>query len=270
MLFLLIRQAVVLAGVGAAAYTDVKTGLIPNRITYFMMALGIALNLFELNWGYLAVGAGVFVIGYLIYYMGKIGGGDVKLAAGIAMLLPFLGGGVFVINVLLVAAVISIIFLSVFYVSKYARLGIEWKQEMPGIIRAGFYGVVIALYFIMLMQIGMVNFLGVALLLVPVAFAMVFLALERGIRKNFFLKTVALDKLEMDEVAAEEFIDRNVRKKLGMKFKGVLGEREIKKLRELGITEVPVYRSLPPFAPFLLAGVVISFWQPNLLGVLFA
>ena len=54
---LLLRQAIVLIGTLAGGYTDAKTGLILDRITYPMIALGILLSLVEGQWLFLGIGA---------------------------------------------------------------------------------------------------------------------------------------------------------------------------------------------------------------------
>ena len=126
---LLLRQAILLAGCGTAAFTDARTGLILDRITYPMIALGILLNLWEWELAGLALGAGVFAIGYAVYYMGKLGGGDVKLFTGIAFLLPFFDGKVFLLNALFAASILAVVFYSAYYVSRYARKGIDWNEK---------------------------------------------------------------------------------------------------------------------------------------------
>jgi hypothetical protein len=95
------------------------------------------------------------------------------------------------------------------------------------------------------------------------------LALEKGIRKNFFLKKINLSELEEDEVIAAEFLDEKTRKALELKTKGILGEKEKNKLEKAGIKEILVYRNLPPFAPFVFIAIIIILALPEITGLLF-
>ena len=267
--FLLLREAIVLLACAVSAYTDWKDGLILDKITYPLIGIGIALNLLENDLAVFILPVAVFVTGYAIYYAGKVGGGDVKLLAGIAMVLPSVRGEIFIFNAMLIASSSAIVFLSAYFVSKYARTGIDWKENSRGTMRALMFAAFIAAYFWFLLQWKIMPLSGIIVFAVPVAFALVFLALEHGIRKNFFLQEAKLPELEEDEIVAVEFLDSKVLEKLGLKFKGVLGEKEIGKLKEMGLKTVPVYRKLPAFAPFILLGAVVAIAWPGMVAGLF-
>ena len=266
---LILRQAIVLIGTLLAGWTDAKTGLILDKITYPMIALGILLSILEGQWVFLAVGAIVFVVGYIVYYLGKVGGGDVKLLTAIAFLLPFNQGYFFLLNSLFMACMLAVSFYSVYYVSKYARKGIEWKENKAGIEKALIFGIAITAYLFGSAYLGAISFQASMFLLFPMILAGLFLAFEKGIRKRFFLHKISLAKLEEDEIVATEFLSEEARKDLGMRFKGVLGEKEIAKLQKAGIKIVPVLRSMPPFGPFIFLGCVIALLHPNIIGMLF-
>ncbi len=268
MVILLIRQAVILVGAALAAYTDARTGLILDKITYPMIALGIVLNLLEFELMLFAIPIAVFIIGFALYWFGKLGGGDVKLFTGIAMLLPLFGGKVFVVHVLLVAVLASIVFYSVYYVARYWRKGIALGENREGILKAAVLGAIMAVYFYYVFEAQLLAAEAIAVFSIATAFALLFLALEKGIKKNFFLKEIGLGKLEEDEVIAEEFLDSGLKKKLAMKGKGIIGKKEIQKLKELGVKVVPVYQNMPPFGPFVLLGVAVVLLKPELLGFL--
>ena len=112
---LLAREAAVIAACAAGAYTDWKTGFIYDWITIPLIIFGVAVNILTGNYYGLALGAAVFAIGYALYYTGKLGGGDVKIYSGIALALPELGGGVFVLSVALYSALCAIVFISTYY-----------------------------------------------------------------------------------------------------------------------------------------------------------
>jgi preflagellin peptidase FlaK len=114
--FILVRQVILVAGCLLGTYTDLKQGLILDKITYPMIAAGLVLNLFEPRFlEYFLLAGIVFTAGYLLYFYGKVGGGDVKLFTAIALLLPVLNTMPFVLNVLFFSALTSIIFLGAYY-----------------------------------------------------------------------------------------------------------------------------------------------------------
>ncbi|PKL71430.1 MAG: hypothetical protein CVV29_10670, partial [Methanobacteriales archaeon HGW-Methanobacteriales-2] len=80
-----------------ASYSDLKRGIIPNKLTFPLIAIGIALNgiyaymigefLFILVC--VVVTGVIFGLGYLFWKMGAWAGGDVKLFTALAALIPF-------------------------------------------------------------------------------------------------------------------------------------------------------------------------------------
>lgn len=268
--FLFLRMLILVAGCFGAAYTDAKTGLILDRITYPMIATGIVLNLLQGEWLWLLAGTTVFAIGYAVYYAGKLGGGDVKLFTAIAFLLPFYQGQVFLLNALFAACLLAVVFYSAYYATKYARKGIDWKENRQGMQKAAVFGVVLACWLVTMFFLNVISFGAFALLGFAFALALVFLAFEKGIRKSFFLRLVPVAKLEEDEVIAAEFLGQELKQKLGLGLKGVFGEKEIAKLKKAGKKRVPVYRGMPPFGPFILLGCIAALLWPNLITMMFA
>jgi archaeal preflagellin peptidase FlaK len=80
-----------------ASYTDMTRGIIPNKLTFPLIGMGIVLNVIYTIYigelGYLITGliitGGIFGLGYLFWKMGAWAGGDVKLFTALAALLPF-------------------------------------------------------------------------------------------------------------------------------------------------------------------------------------
>lgn len=80
-----------------ASYSDLKRGIIPNKLTFPLIAIGIVLNgiyafmigefLFILVC--VVVTGVIFGLGYLFWKMGAWAGGDVKLFTALAALIPF-------------------------------------------------------------------------------------------------------------------------------------------------------------------------------------
>lgn len=273
----LLREAAVLLGTLIASYTDLRTGLIYDKLTYPMIALGIALNIYIgvfANFmdmaNYFAVALAVFAICYLLYYTGKIGGGDVKLFVGISLLLPYLPGHnyPFILLVVFVSAILAIAALSLYYVPKYFARGVDFALNKQGIFNSSLFAVFFALYFSLLLQLQFIQVQFIALLAAVVVFALLFIAFEKGIRKEFFLKEIAIGKFEEDEIVAWDFLDGKMKEKIskGLKLHGkrVFEKKEIEKLKKMKIAKLPVYRNLPKFAPFVFAAVIIIIALPDL------
>jgi archaeal preflagellin peptidase FlaK len=80
-----------------ASYTDFKDGIIQNKLTFPLIAIGIILNgvyVFTTSNIFLfiecvIVTGIIFILGYVFWKMGAWAGGDVKLFTALAALLPF-------------------------------------------------------------------------------------------------------------------------------------------------------------------------------------
>jgi len=93
----LITVIIALAACIYASYSDLKRGIIPNKLTFPLIAIGIVLNgiyafmigefLFILVC--VVITAVIFGLGYLFWKMGAWAGGDVKLFTALAALIPF-------------------------------------------------------------------------------------------------------------------------------------------------------------------------------------
>ena len=94
-------------------------------------------------------------------------------------------------------------------------------------------------------------------------FGLIFIALQKGITKNFFEEKIKLSKIEEDEVIAEENNSKKVL--LLLKNKKLVGPKEAKLLKKHGIKEIFVLRNLPPFGPFIAIGVIIATISPELI-----
>lgn len=86
-----IHELCLLVLVTAGALTDVKTGKIPNALTYPACVFGLARGLAEAGWVGLADSlaglAFAFVPFFLLYLTGGMGAGDVKMMAAVGALM---------------------------------------------------------------------------------------------------------------------------------------------------------------------------------------
>ena len=140
---------------------------------------------------------------------------------------------------------------------------IDFKYNKQGIMKALMFGGIMAIYFYMLRSTGFVSMQYITLFALPVAFALVFLALEKGIKKEFFLKKIKLEEMDEDEVIAFEFMSKKEQEKFDA-IKKVIEKKEIEELNKKGVKELLVFRDLPRFGPFILIGVLLALAFPNL------
>ena len=117
----------------AAAWTDARTGRIPNLLTLPALPLGLGLGAIAAGWlglGSAALGALLcFAVPYVLFRSSRgqaIGGGDVKLFAGLGALLGT-GAG-------LEVELASLVLLAVF-----ALLALTWRGQLLALLRRTFW-----------------------------------------------------------------------------------------------------------------------------------
>lgn len=122
-----------------AAVIDVRTFTISNRLNFVVAVLAplfwwsIALPLWPGIAAQLAVASGVFVLLALAFYAGVMGGGDVKLAAALALWFEPAATVRFLIYMSLAGGVVTLAFAAIHRMRKK-----DGKPEIP-------YGVAIAI-----------------------------------------------------------------------------------------------------------------------------
>ncbi len=269
---LFLREIIAVAGTIVASYTDIKKGLIYDFITLPMIAAAVVLNVFESNFEGFLFGGIVFAIGYIFYYTGKIGGGDVKLYTAITMLLPRMGGSILILNAFIFSGLAALVFIPTYYTLKYLKKtgGIKnaIEENQKGVQKSIVFAVIIAAYLYIVLSQGFVSTAYAFVIGVPMLFGTVFIAFEKGIREKIFLEKISIKDIEEDELIAREFLDEEIAKKLKLGAKGLIDKDIQKKFEELGIKQVPVYRNLPKFAPFILLGLLGAIFWPDFFSFL--
>ncbi len=263
----IIQQAVLILGTATGAVTDAKTGYIYDWITYPMLIIGFILAVMQQQWLNIGIAAVIFAALYITYKFGKIGGGDVKIFSAIALLNPT-GQVNFLLTAVFFAAMSAMIFYSIYFTSKYYRKGINFKENKEGILRAVMFGAIIIIYFGTITQMQMISITNTGIIIVPIIFGLVFLALQEGIKKHFFEQKITIEKIEEDEILAENRNEKKVTELL--KGKQLIGEKEKQLLKQHKIKYIYVLRQLPPFGPFILLGVLVAAYQPDLIIMIFA
>lgn len=271
MTLLLIEQALIILASAISAYTDYKTGYIFDWITLPLIALGLGLRLWQQDWIGLGIGIAVFAFLYALYWTGKLGGGDVKLFTGMALVLPLQNGQFFLLNAIFFAAITALLFYSVYYIYKIRsdKIPIDWKTHKTQLQTAIAFGIFSILFIaILVYQNGLSLWTGI-LFAIPFLLASAFVAVENVVKQKFFLETIALSQLEEDEIIASEFMDTKQLAAAGLNLKKIIGETEKQKLQQLRINEVPVYRNAPRFGPFIFIGCVLAIAAPQVFSILF-
>lgn len=115
------------------AYTDLRTNLIPNKITLPLILSGLAYSALTgrivISLSGLAIGAGIFLVPVV---MGGVGGGDLKLAAALGTWL-----GINILPAIFIACVIGL----AWGVARLYQAG-QLKSRMIALLRGAFFATV--------------------------------------------------------------------------------------------------------------------------------
>ncbi|MCX8200388.1 MAG: hypothetical protein N3G76_02875 [Candidatus Micrarchaeota archaeon] len=240
-----------------ASYYDMfNRRTIPDALSYAFVAVALAFSLITEGIVPLKIGAAVaaFVIGYLVYRIGYIGGADVFFITGLVLALPLASGSMGaavppVVEVLLISTISMAIYLELSFFAQKQKFG-PGTQE---IITAAIWALGYAAVAYMLYSLGLIM---LALLAVVIGIiSSVFALIKRDLTKSLITNVAPKDILEEDILAVEEMDPKVVEQ---LKLERLLTKEQIKKIREAKLESVPVYGKLPPYMPFLLIGVIIS------------
>jgi Flp pilus assembly protein protease CpaA len=268
MIVLYLRILLVVLFCAVAAYTDKKTGYIYDWITYPLIGLGLLLNIFTFsftqNMSIVTIGGVIFIIGFLIYYLGKLGGGDVKLFLGIHFILPYINNQLFILWVLVFSCFLAVIFISIKYMFVILKKVKFTKKLLVSKISSIitnfclFFGFVTFIYF-------SVNHSNLSswfyLTIVPIMLGLFINVFQDEIKKHIYLLWKPVKDLEDGDVLAKEYLTKTLITKLNpiLKNKNVIEEKDIELMKKKKITlEIPIYYYLPKFGPYILLGVIVS------------
>ena len=271
---LILKIILVLLASGIAAYTDYKTGLIQNWLTYPLMVIGLLFVVYEsffsptsLGVSYIfnvfIIGILIYGIGYFLYKYGKLGGGDIKLFLGIHLVIPYYLGQITILWLLIFASLLSVLFVSIYYMYILLKklkqknlFKIMLKRKMLVLKSA-----VMFLIFLVFIYIFVTKFNAswlYYLILLPILLGLKLMIFEEEVRKYIYLKQKPISNLEDGDVLALEFIKKDLLTKLGLKDKNILEEEDIKRIKKIkGIKALPIYDSLPRFGPYIFLGLIV-------------
>jgi len=271
---LILKIVLVILACGVAAYTDYKTGLIQNWLTYPLMIIGLLFVVYEsflapVSFGitYLfnvfLIGAIIFVSGFFLYRTGKLGGGDIKLFLGIHLVIPYYLGQIVILWLLIAASLLSVLFVSVYYLYLLKQklklknmFKLMLKRKWLVLKSILMFLIFFAFIYIFVFRFEVSKFYF--LILIPLLFGLKLMIFEEEVRKYIYLKQKSILKLEDGDVLALEFIKKDLLIKLKLNGKNILEEGDIKRLKKIKtLKSLPIYDSLPRFGPFIFFGLVI-------------
>jgi len=221
---------VIIGATALAAVIDAYTGEIPEWITIPLMITGVAYAWFSgFLWTSILATIITLGIGYVLYYTGELGGGDVLLLAGISAWKPFINiAGVPIpssLAVLILGLLLSSVFFSVFYSLQLGKkrkvfLAIPVPYLLLPPILAALYGA------------GVTAYLG------------------QKYREELFVRERKVRELVPEDVLAEPVDALPAGKK-------VLEKKDIETLQRKGVKTVKVLDNLPRFGPFILLALIL-------------
>jgi hypothetical protein len=284
--FELLRIGIALAGTGIAAWQDQKTSFIDDRLTVGMIAAGIILNLISFDFSLITFSLGIaliiFALGFVSYKTGQLGGGDVLLLVALQLLLPFYPNALtpilpqqlvqvpypFIASIFLASAFFGLVGTSVFYAVKVAGL----KKLKPNYLNLFIMLALIAFFFAATLltpfsksPLQIVFYLAV---LLPAAF---FYTFRQQIMDEVVVKRVRIKEIEEEDILATDRMPEKLVDKYGLGK--VLTKKEVEKLKKMEAREkmhlFPVYKVLPRFGPYILAGLVVSLVLKDLILFVF-
>jgi len=131
-----------------AAYGDIRTRRIPNALALAVATLGLA-RLTVIGdpaaaLTTLGAAAAVFAVGFLLFWRGLIGGGDVKLMAAAVLLVGAPALSLFLVAMSLCGLAVTLATLAVDRLARRAAGAHPPSENVPGSRRTVPYGVAIA------------------------------------------------------------------------------------------------------------------------------
>lgn len=257
----LIRLILAFAGVCVATYYDIfNKKNIPDVFLYGFLAVAFIVNavLYQEDLFLFSLGVALFLsaIGYLFYRAGQLGGADIFVLASIMLLLPihptFLDmpfGMPFIFSVMIFGGVLFAL-----YVMASFGLKLRERETEPQFV-----------YLLMIIPYAIIAYLFLEwnlilqfyfIILTVLFIAMIFFMIYRKDLTALLAEKMDVGQVEPEDVLALELMEKEIVKKYDLKR--LATEKEIERMKEVGVGEVWVYTKLPPFLPFILAGMFLA------------
>jgi len=256
------RIALAIIGTLAATYYDLFNNKnIPNNLLYLFLAVAFITNIFFFNQELFLIGITTAVIigllGYLLYKSGQMGAADIFVLASIALLLPIAPSFAklpfnfpFIAIIFIFASLLFALYTLFYFGSKI----ITEKHSKPKL----FYLLLLVPYAIFTyIFVNSIFFSIVYFTIISIAYlSSVFVMMYRDSINKKLAEKVRVSKLQEEDVLALELMDEKIVKKYSLQK--VLTKKEIAKLKRAKLDTVLVYTRLPPFLPFIFAGLLFA------------
>ena len=274
----IIGAIIALLGVAYSSYTDLKTGDVSDRLSHSMIGIGAILVAFSFPfWQAVAIiglATAVFVLGFILYIFGQMGGGDVKLFTALALLVPYYPNALrpfseaiginpvsaalpFIIAVFLLSGIFFMLFIPLAYLrkisAKRSKIKDYKKKILTGLIYCAILSPILFIWFMKSMLI--------ALIFIPMFFALMIIPFKDDIVVLFFARKKRVADLNEEDVLAPESMSKTTIAKLGL-WRKTFTPMELKKIKERArkykITTVMVCEDLPKYVPYIFASLVLN------------
>ena len=264
-----IRLVLAFAGTMIGAYFDLfNKKNVPDMFLYCFLALAFIVYLvfYEPTLFWFSIGVAVFfsAVGYLFYRVGQLGGADVFILAAIMLLLPINPSSVgmtfnmpFVLSVIIFSGVAFALYVLAYF--GWKLLQVEAKPNLIYLLMFIPY-FLFAYVYVNSFLFSAVYFAFISVLL----FSMIFFMMFKSSINMLLAEELPVSQLEDGDVLAIEVMNKDLIERY--KLTRLMTASEIARIKKTKVSEVWVYTKLPPFIPFILAGMILSmFFAKSLL-----
>lgn len=267
------RIFLALLGMAVGTYYDLFNNKnVPEKFLYAFLAAAFLFNVVFFDYDvfvYAVVLAFIlFALGFAMYRLGQLGGADVFVVASLALLLPIHPSYLQVpFNYPLIFSVLiyggaAFALYSLFFFAKI--LSKKKTKSRPKYIYLALF-LVYGLFAYMFFNAPFFSMAYFAIASILLLSSIIFLVYRDAIMEAT-MEQVFVKDLEPEDVLVKEKMDAHIKK---MGIGNVLSQRDIEALRRSGTKHVWVYSNLPPFLPFLLAGLLLALFFGNQLFLVF-
>jgi Flp pilus assembly protein protease CpaA len=258
----LVRIVIAFVGTALAAYYDLfNRKNVPNELLFAFVGIALIVDIIfyqqDLFWFSIGVAAFFSAIGYIFYRVGQLGGADVFVLAAVMLLLPVHPS--FTAMPFNMPFVFSVFIFSGVLFALYVMAYFGWKlSQNPDTKPNLLYGLMLVPYalfayvYVNSFIFSPVYFAFISLLL----FATIFFMMFRESLNLLLAEELPLAQIQPEDVLALEVMNKDMLERY--KIPRVVTAGELERLKRTKVTDLWVYTKLPPFLPFIFAGMVIA------------
>ncbi|MFH1722376.1 MAG: A24 family peptidase [Candidatus Altiarchaeota archaeon] len=273
----------------AASIEDLKTGEIPEKISFglggLILIIAASKSILEYDVNYLIqslfLGIIYFAVGYVLYYLGQWGGGDVKVTASLGCALGFLSANGFswpsstwvpfqanfFINVAVLSTPYVLIYTIIIGLSKpdlFRKFFNSFRQEklMTLVFISSFAPLLLAAYTKNLLLVEVYALIPLLVL------STIYLKI---VESEAMRKTISVNDIKEWDIVAEDVKSEGKTIAWKRDIEGVSKKQieEIQKLAEIGMIPKDItIKWGVKFAPTLLLAFIFTVWKGNLVELI--